>query len=298
MNRPKVALYFSDKGRKFNLQRALELIKEEIFQALKGKNNVVLKPNLVNENFPLGLTHRQALQAIVEFIEQNQPSSQIIVAEDCAIGETWRAMGKQGYFKLKSQRPLIFKDLKLDERLEVKLFDRSIQKTLKQHIYQTLVNADFLVSVAIPKTHDTVVVTLSLKNIFVGALYEKAGRGTTIHQGYPAINRSLAELARYVYPHLGVIDGWTGMEGEGPSHGDPKPTHFAACSLDPLALDIIVAKLMGFQVEHIGYLYLLAKERGLRWEDIEVVSNRTDWESVNFNFKPHSTFDQQVHWQA
>ena len=292
----KVALYFSKKGRYENLRRALALIEDEIVSAVDNKKEIVLKPNLVNENSVCGLTHRDALQALIDFFEEKMPSARLIIAEDTAVGETFRAMAKQRYFELKSKRPLIFRNLKFDDREIITLYDRRLNKTLKQQIYKTLVDAEFLVSVALPKTHDTVVVTLSLKNIFVGALYEKVGRGPTIHQGYPAINRSLAELANYVYPHLGVIDGWIGMEGEGPSHGDCRKLYFAGVSLDPLALDLVVAKTMGFEITQIGYLELLRRKRNLSLDKIKVVSNRP-WQKINFKLKPHSTFSQQINWE-
>lgn len=297
MNKPKVALYFSEKGRYFNLKQALSFLKTDIKKACQDRKEIILKPNLVNENFSLALTHRKALQAIIDFFEKNGIPSAITIAEDCAVGDTWQAMYRQKYFELRCSQTLNFKNLKFDDTKIVYLYNQNLDKNLKQHIYKTLVNADFLVSVAIPKTHDSVVATLSLKNALMGGVFEKAGRGISVHQGYPAINRSLVELTNYIYPHLGVIDGWISMEGQGPSRGTPKMTHFAACSLEPLALDIIVAKLMGFKLENIGYLFMLSKKRRIDLGSIEVISNRKDWEKINFSFKPHPSFEEQLNWR-
>lgn len=37
-----------------------------------------------------------------------------------------------------------------------------------------------------------------------------------VHQGYKYTNRNLAEMAGLVWPDLAVVDGLTGMEGNGP----------------------------------------------------------------------------------
>ncbi|MCD6194963.1 DUF362 domain-containing protein [bacterium] len=293
----KVVLYFSDKGRYHNLKQALDLLKKDILKSSKNKKEIILKPNLVNENYPLGLTHKDALQALIDFFDENKVPAQISIAEDCAIGDTWRAMYKQKYFELNSSRSLNFQNLKFAETKEVNLFNHNLEQSLKQHIYKDLTGADFLVSVALPKTHDSVVVTLSLKNVLVGGILEKAGRGKTIHQGYTAINHSLVELTKYIYPDLGIIDGWISMEGEGPSRGTPKKTHFAACSLEPLALDLIVAKIMGFEIKDSGYLYLLSKQKKITLQSIEVLSNK-NWQKINFAFKPHPSFEEQIKWKA
>lgn len=67
-----------------------------------------------------------------------------------------------------------------------------------------------------PKTHDLVIATLSLKNMAVGSLRTKSA----CHAGYRGTNLNLYKLAPYVAPHLAVIDGYQGMEGNGPVSGD------------------------------------------------------------------------------
>ena len=293
-----VALFFSDKDRYFNVKQALDLIKQDIVQSLENKKQIILKPNLVNEYYAYGSTHKHTLQAVIDFIQENKIDSEIIIAEDTAVGNTWLAMYKQGYFDLEFKKPIKFKNIKFDERVKIQLFNRHLQKTLAQHVSQTLANAEYLVSLAIPKTHDSVVVTLSLKNIFVGSLLEKMGRGKrTIHQGYPAINLCLAELANFVYPNLSIIDGWISMEGQGPSHGNPVNTHFAGCSLDPLKLDLIIAQIMGFKIKDIGYLEILRQRRGIDIDKIKVDSNVKNWRDKIIQFKPHPDYKKQILWQ-
>jgi len=61
---------------------------------------------------------------------------------------------------------------------------------------------------------------------------------------------NLFQLANLLYaagqPALAVLDAWEGMEGEGPASGTSVMQYCAAASVDPLAVDRIAAKLMGF----------------------------------------------------
>jgi uncharacterized protein (DUF362 family) len=64
-------------------------------------------------------------------------------------------------------------------------------------------------------------------------------------------------MAHYVYPDLAVIDGYEGMEGNGPAGGTPVASRIAIASLDALAADTIGATVMGFDPEMIPYLRFL-----------------------------------------
>jgi uncharacterized protein (DUF362 family) len=99
-----------------------------------------------------------------------------------------------------------------------------------------------------PKTHDCVITTLSIKNMVVGSLVNR--EKSKIHQGCKGINLNLATFSRFVMPHLGVIDGFVGMEGRGPVSGDPVELRAAAASLYPISLDAVTSKIMGFDLAH------------------------------------------------
>lgn len=112
----------------------------------------------------------------------------------------------------------------------------------------------FVISSAVMKTHDRAVATLSLKNIVVGAAIKDRGtrwgqRGTgkkndkwIIHGGpsNEGINFNLFILAQKLHPHLAAIDGFQGMEGNGPMRGTPVDHKVAIASPDWLAADRIL----------------------------------------------------------
>lgn len=119
-----------------------------------------------------------------------------------------------------------------------------------------------------------------------------------MHQGFAVINLNLALVAARVWPHLAVIDGWEGMEGEGPGAGDLVDWRVALASTDSLAADVLTAHLMGFEPEQIGYLQYCG-QMGLgvsALDQIDVVGNAVP-EQVQRSFQPHSTYQRQLQWR-
>jgi len=123
-----------------------------------------------------------------------------------------------------------------------------------------------------------------------------------MHQGFPVINLNLALVAPYVWPRLVVIDGWQGMEGEGPGAGDPVDWRVALAGTDPLAVDELTTRLMGFDPEQIGYLQhcrrlgLGAGEGRRGREEIEIVGNIAP-EEARRSFVPHPAHQRQLAWR-
>jgi uncharacterized protein (DUF362 family) len=123
------------------------------------------------------------------------------------------------------------------------------------------------------KTHDRVVATLSLKNIVVGAAVKDSGftwtakrkQGTksdkaiTHGSGFRGINYNLYALSRQLHPHLSIIDGFEGMEGNGPNIGTPVYHRVCVVGTDWLAADRVAVELMGIDFAKVGYLNFCAQ---------------------------------------
>lgn len=250
---------------------------------------ILLKPNCIDTKSQAAVTHVDALTAVLDFL---QPvwQGRIILAEGSGLGNTMEAFKNFRYMDLKNTfENLEFLDLNYSNSIFVEALDKNL-KPFQIKISNTVAEAKLRISVGPPKTHDSVVLTASIKNMAVGSiLREDKGK---IHQGPRAINRTLVALNQYTYPHLAIIDGWTAMEGDGPVNGQMVETHFAASSTNAVAADTFTAGLLGFNVLEIGYLNLLgaAKIRPL----IQPVG--ADPNEFNFHLKKPSTYLKQIQW--
>ncbi len=79
--------------------------------------------------------------------------------------------------------------------------------------------------------------------------------------GAHGININLSMLAPMLHPSLAVIDGFEGMEGNGPINGTRVDHRVCVVSTDYLAADTVGATLMGIDPANVGYLTYLASAK-------------------------------------
>ena len=111
------------------------------------------------------------------------------------------------------------------------------------------------------------------KNSKPGAISDKP----IVHgSGFRGINYNLFDLAPKLHPHLALIDGFEGMEGNGPNNGAPVDHRVCIASTDWLAADRVGVELMGVDFAKVGYLNYCA-QTGLGETDlnkIEIIGER------------------------
>ncbi len=298
----RVALIKGD-DRYHNILRALKLILEDIDRSeIEGKQ-VLLKPNLVSVSKPLAVTHVDAVKAVIDFIHRFEPS-EVIIAESPAGGNTIEAYRRFGYDRLNGVRLV---DVNEDdyEKMFISTLDGGKREI---RISKTVLEADYKISVARAKTHDHIFCTLTLKNMmgsvphvdhawFHGAAEEPEGPIEKIFESNYLLARNLVSVVRRVGIDLGVVDGLVGMEGDGPVDGTPVDLGVAAAGVDYVAVDAVVASVMGFNPRLKADTYL-ADEEGLGIGDIdgvEVLGEEID--NVRVKFKPHTNyFKTQTLW--
>jgi len=288
--RAKVALTKGN-DRRTNVGKALRLIADEI--DVSSKEHILIKPNFVSTHDQSSATHVDAVRAVLEFLREHT-SKPITIGESAALGSASHGYSAYGFKPLVKEFGVQLVDFDDGEYVEVEAYDRNF-KPMSLHLSRTTVESDFRISVCLPKTHDNVIATLSLKNIVVGSLRTKRA----IHQGYPAMNVNLYQMAKHVAPDLAVIDGYTGMEGNGPVGGHIIDLGVALASTDFVAADAVTARIMGFDVDEIGYLHYCS-EKGLgsgNIDNIEVVGE-TIAECAKRKFKPHSGYKGQLKWRV
>lgn len=251
-----------------NTFRALKVFQKEIARAI-GDRPVVIKPNNVAIDVQLCATHVDCLEGTLEFLKSIDKLQNVVIAESAASGSTLDGFENYRYTQLLKTYPVKLVDLDQEEFDIVQVFDEKDFRPHAVRMSRRLMDPNtFIISAAKMKTHDRVVATLSLKNIIVGApikdLGFRWGRGAKpgakndkplIHgSGFRGINYNLFALAQKLHPHLAIIDGFDGMQGNGPVGGTPVDHKVLVAGLDWLAADRVAVELMGIDYATVGYL--------------------------------------------
>jgi len=248
--------------------RALQPFSKQVAKAI-GNRRVVLKPNNVLIDVPLTSTHVDTLEGVLEFLKSIGKLGNVIIAESAANGPTLDGFDNYGYYNLVSKYPVKLVDLDSEPFDILHVFDEKDFRPHAIRMSRVLLDRDsYIVSVARMKTHDRVVATLSLKNIVFGAPVKDLGytwtaarkKGTSSDKaiahgsGFRGVNYNLYALSQQLHPHLAIIDGFEGMEGNGPNCGTPVDHRVCIASTDWLAADRVAVELMGIDFAKVGYL--------------------------------------------
>jgi uncharacterized protein (DUF362 family) len=262
----------------------LRNLEADLKQALSTIPSVLVKVNFVDTRKELACTPYQAVKSFIDFITGFYERG-ILIAESPTWGVAIDGFEKYGFYELGETYPQVsFLNLKEDETVT-----KEINK-IALPFSKSMLDAPFIVSMARPKTHSSVVVTLGIKNVIVGAINKGYKYRIKVHKG---IHRNFLDLTELVYPSLVVLDGTVGMEGRGPIMGTKKQAGWCIASLDPLAADTLATYLMGYDFADIDYLRLMSEaQKGATFpkDNIEVIGN--DPEELLNPFQSHPAYKQ------
>lgn len=250
----KVALVKGEE-RKQNIRRALELIKDDI--KINGRHPVI-KINMVSTYTPLSATHPEAVRAVVEFLK-DIGEKRITIAEGATLGTTAQGYRAYGYYELAKEYGLELIDLNESAHWKVVFV---IHPDLKPHpvkIAQFMLDPEnYIISLTRLKTHLQVGVTLTAKNVIMGSiLLMDKNRMHPTEAGNRVLDFNLFSLMQHLHINLGILDGFEGMEGNGPIAGEPVPHRVAVAGIDFLAVDRVGVEIMGADFDMIRYLNFL-----------------------------------------
>lgn len=153
-----------------NIREALALLGKK---TVSGKKHII-KPNFVSTKVQLAATHRDAAKAVIDHI-RTESGHPVIIAEGAASSDTFEGYEHFGFATLAQRyEDVQLLDLNTDLYETVALYDEEL-KPQPFRIARTMMESDHRISLAIPKTHDAAVATLSLKNMVVGSLIRDTG---------------------------------------------------------------------------------------------------------------------------
>lgn len=137
-------------------------------------------------------------------------------------------------------------------------------------VLEEIAQADGVVSISKLKTHGLTRLTGAVKNLFGVIPGLKKMEYHFRMPGVEEFSAMLVDVARTVSPRLHIIDAVVGMEGEGPSGGEPVHIGLLLASTCPFTLDLVASALVGIKPEDVPTIAVSIK-RGYISGDINKV---------------------------
>ena len=259
------------------------------FVPVAGKR-VVLKPNIV-EYHPKKVinTDPAVIDAAIQLFK-DEGAAEIIVAEGPG---HWRnvtyLVNECGLGAVLKKHGVRFVDINHDDPHKMPNLGRTTGLDFL-YLSKTCATADVFVSMPKLKTHHWAGVTLSMKNLF--------GTLPGICYGWPknelhwrGIPQSIVDICLTNTPHLAIVDGIIGMEGDGPLNGVAKPFGALIMGVDLVAVDATGARLMGLPAERIETLALGAHKKLGRIKEAEIPQLGESIATLKQDFAPPPKFE-------
>ena len=130
-------------------------------------------------------------------------------------------------------------------------------------VSRQVIEADKVINLAKMKTHGQMYLTMGVKNLF-GTIPGRLKAGWHYNVG---LNREkfaalLLDIYMGVKPDFTILDGVIGMDGDGPTSGEPYEFGMIGACVDALSMDFTLCKMVGGKLEDYP-LYMAAKKRNL-----------------------------------
>jgi len=236
------------------VDRAFELFPVE----MKGRK-VFVKPNVLRPANPEEAitTHPAVLEAVVRAVEERGPAS-IVVGDNgglMAYGANEKSFERCGLVGASRGH---YKNVGL-EAVEMP-FDAAYGG--KVSISRDIAEADVLISVPKFKTHGLTCLTGAIKNSYGLLLGAQKANFHKLSGGPVGFHEMLPEVYALRVPDLIIMDAVLGMQGNGPASTELRYIGKILASDNGVALDGVVARMMGVDPAKIGFL-VKARAMGL-----------------------------------
>jgi uncharacterized protein (DUF362 family) len=306
--RSSVAVVKGDNRRKM-IYESLIAIDDQIRPQLEKKKSVVIKPNNVSTTFQLASTHPDVFRGILDYLAPRFKGP-VYIAESSA-GNTMDGFENFKYGTVaaehKSQNVSMI-DLNEEAKyITLPLIDFDVH-VVPVRLAARMFDPDaFLISASILKTHNMAVASLSVKNMVLGApLHQapkEAKRWNDKRRYHVGVRQGLYNIfltAQKMQPYWGatVIDGYEGMEGNGPASGTPVSSRIAIASVDYIAADRVGVECMGIDPNWVGYLKYCGEVGIGQWDLAKIDIKGATIAEVQKKYRLHSDIERQLKWMG
>jgi len=234
---------------------------------------ILLKPNILSDDevFKATTTHPVVVEAVIRYLQSRGAT---VFVGDSPTFDTRNFTGeKSGIRQVVKKCGATW--VRFNETaISMKVGTSGIKIT------ELVTKVDLIISLSKLKNHELMILSGAMKNIF-GFVpgFNKAMQ----HVKYPdryKFGEFFVNLEEAIRPHFHIMDGIIAMEGPGPGNGYPKKVNVLLASVNPLALDIIASRILGYNHLDIP-TNKIALKRGILLKNIDdIIIKGTDPETI------------------
>ena len=236
-------------------------------ERIKEGMTVVIKANLVSAMKPeeAATTHPVLLSALCDLLVER--GAGVIVGD--SPGGLYNAAFVGRVYTKTGMRELISHGATLNDDFSEKATTVPEGKVLRDFTYTAYLDkADMIINFCKLKSHGMMGMSCAAKNMFgviPGVIKPE------YHFRFPKYEDfadMIVDLDEYFHPELSIADAVVGMEGNGPTAGTPKAINCLLASHSPHNLDMVAARILGFEREELPILDA-AYKRGMTPESYD-----------------------------
>ena len=252
---------------------------------VKPGEKILIKPNLLSPKEPerAVTTHPAIVKAVIKMVKS---AGAVPVVGDSPGGgirdieNLWDKTGMAAVCKEENTELINF------EAAGSKEFDIGDKNVKKVHFSNAVLDCDGIINLPKLKTHSLMTFTAGVKNLY-GCI---PGLMKVEYHKYASKNEDFAELLKNIYFFLKdkirftLIDGIIGMEGNGPSSGEPRKMDMIAASRETYALDAYLLEMLNADISknHVLKSFEIIKNS---IENLEIIGNSAkDFNLGDFKF--------------
>lgn len=240
------------------VSKGLKLIKAK--ELIKQEDTVVIIPNWVNADKPNPkegvVVGTDTLRAIIKWVKKSTPR-RIVVACGSGGGNTREIMKKVGYDKIIKEEKVEFIDFNKGPYVEIELNHTKPNKIKVNQIYKEMTK---LISFTQLKIHEEATMSAGIKNVAMSfPTTEEQGtpkKDKGIHDDLHGFIRSMIEKIKI---DISIVSLNPVMVATGPTKGISKHTGLVVVGNNPISVDTVCARLLGYLPQGIRYLYELSQ---------------------------------------
>lgn len=262
----------------YNYEELIKALKN-VFEKLGGIDKyikpgmkVALKPNLIRKKNPESgaTTHPLFIKAVAALVKE---AGGIVTIVESPGGLFTKSILKGVYSGCGVEKAALEAGVNLNYDISETIVDNPEGKYLKKvTIVKALADADFIINLPKLKTHGQMVYTGAVKNMFGAVPGELKAEYHLRMSEYSEFADALIDIFLSVKPGLNIMDAIVGMEGEGPTAGNPREIGVIIAGENAFKVDFAALKLINVNPLDVPVISQAVK-RGLcpdNFHDIEI----------------------------